>query len=494
MNTGVRTETLDQFNAFILNEFGLYFAEDQQDDLVMKIGKIAIKLGFNDVEECLGALLNSTVSPSFRDVLVAHLTIGETYFFRDKNVLNTLENIILPDLIEARRSAGKTLRIWSAGCSTGEEAYTLSIILHKLIPDITEWNIQILATDINAYAMNQAKKGIYKPWSFRGVSEYIKSNYFEKISDKEFIVKSHLKKLVRFSFLNLVKDSFPTLATNTHSMDIILCRNVLMYFSENHRKRITTKFYHSLNDNGWMISSASEASANLFHQFLPVHFPEAILYQKKSKTIVPKEIKAVELKEIRKNGLDNRMKSNEFITKKTLYNTKERRQSIREKAKPAFYDKLLKLYNEGKYNEIIILTADAERQNTETADILFLISKSFANLGALTQSLNSCNRALKLDTLRLDLYYLQATLFQEMGELEKAVSALQQTIYLNPDFELAYFTLGTIFQQMGKADEAKRQYVNALSILKTRTADDILDHSEGITAGRLLEIIKTIMR
>ena len=163
--------------------------------------------------------------------MASYLTIGETYFFRVEPDFNALENHILPELIHLRKDTGKYLRIWSAASSTGEEPYSLAILVRKLIPDIKDWNITILATDINTRSLAKAEKGIYGNWSFRNNPEWLKKIYFTPLLDERYQINRNIKDMVSFFYLNLARDTYPSLLNNTNGMDIIFCRNVLMYFT-----------------------------------------------------------------------------------------------------------------------------------------------------------------------------------------------------------------------------------------------------------------------
>src|SRR6185369_3291595 len=135
---------------------------------------------------CIERLVSGQLDKEQLETLAGHLTIGETYFFREQSSFDILENSILPDLIASRRGRGQRLRIWSAGCSTGEEAYSLAILLSRLIPDQREWQITILATDINSSALGKAVQGVYSDWSFRGVPQWIRQRYFKKTHDGRY--------------------------------------------------------------------------------------------------------------------------------------------------------------------------------------------------------------------------------------------------------------------------------------------------------------------
>ena len=195
------------------------------------------------------------------ETLARQLTVGETYFFRDKKSFELIEGKILPDLIQKRREADRYLWIWSAGCATGEEPYSIAMLLSRLIPDIEDWNITVLATDINASFLQKAAKGIYGEWSFRDVPSGVKEVFFKKAGKDLFELLPEVRTAVTFTYLNLSEDAYPSLTNNTNGMDVILCRNVLMYFTEKSQREVVGKLYRCLVKGGWLMVSPAEISS-----------------------------------------------------------------------------------------------------------------------------------------------------------------------------------------------------------------------------------------
>lgn len=224
-------------------------------------------------------LLNSQTSKSHQEwqYLIAQLTNLESYFFRDKEQFALLKNCILPELIQRNRST-RTLRICSAGCSTGEEVYSLAILLTELLPDLEQWNLVILGVDINSDALTKAKIGIYRPWSFRGVDLRIQQQYFQSVGDQYQIV-SRISQLATFRTLNLVQTRFPQPETDLSDMDLILCRNVFIYFEKSAISHVLDKFYHTLKPLGYLLTGHAELYAQDLDQFQIKVFPESLIYQ-----------------------------------------------------------------------------------------------------------------------------------------------------------------------------------------------------------------------
>ena len=171
---------------FVALRIGLHFPPERWRDIERGITAAASELGFPDVESCARALLSAPLTQAQLEVLASHLTVGETYFFREKKSFEALEEHILPELLRARRGAEQRLRIWSAGCCTGEEPYSVAMLLDRLIPDAEAWNVTILATDINPRFLRKAAEGVYGEWSFRDAPGWIRERYFKARRDRRF--------------------------------------------------------------------------------------------------------------------------------------------------------------------------------------------------------------------------------------------------------------------------------------------------------------------
>lgn len=448
-------------------------------ELQRNFHEIAKTLNFSNVENCLEWLQTAILSKKEIETLACHLTIGETYFFREPNVFSLIEKELLLPLIASRRYIAPHLRIWSAGCATGEEPYSFAILLKKILPDIQNWSITLLATDINPKFLHKMGKGIYSEWSFRGTKESIKNNYFTKTIDNRYIILPELKQLVTPSYLNLAEDTYPALINNTNGMDIILCRNVLMYFTPEQRQKTINNLYNCLVDNGWLIVGASEVNQEFFSPFQMVRFEGATLYRKIAAAV----------------DVENKLP---FITTtpKIAYiaplQETPRDDSTIEKVsdEQTPYQAAEMYFQNGQFTQVIKILSPLISLGCNAPEILSLFIKSYANQGNLPLALEWCNNALDKNKMDITLYYLKASLLQEIGHYEEAILALKKALYLNPDFALGYFSLGNIARKQKKSAEAKKYFSTALSLLHQLKVDEILPESDGLTAGRLADIIK----
>lgn len=222
--------------------------------------------------------------------LILLLTTGETYFFRDHGQISLLKNRILPELVNSKKyEAKRSLRIWSAGCSTGEEAYSLAILIQELIPEWNKWDILILGTDINSQSIEKAKRGIYDSWSFRMVEPKLKQRYFTQ-HRTAWKVDEQIRSIVKFEIRNLLNDSFPSSTSEIYNMDVILCRNVFIYFDFQTILVILKKLANTLNSGGYLIAGHSELHGQKLDQLQAKAFPESVVYQRSKERLLKSSV------------------------------------------------------------------------------------------------------------------------------------------------------------------------------------------------------------
>jgi chemotaxis protein methyltransferase CheR len=213
--------------------------------------------------------------------LLNEVTIGETCLFRSLPQLDALRKVILPELVaDKSRQITKRLRIWSAGCSTGEEPYTLAMnMLEESEHLLKGWTVEILATDLNDRSVETAKAGIYGDYALRSTTDHFKRKYFSPFDDKKLQARPEVKKLITFSRLNLQDDSRMLFMKG---MDLIFCCNVLIYFDGPSKAKVIDHFFSNLNFGGYFFLGTSESLFKLNDKFHLVHFPGTISYWKPS--------------------------------------------------------------------------------------------------------------------------------------------------------------------------------------------------------------------
>jgi chemotaxis protein methyltransferase CheR len=473
---------ISEFGEFVARRIGLHFPRERWSDLTRGACAAAQEFRFDDPATFLQWLVSTPITTNQIEILASHLTVGETYFFRDAKQFEFLEQFVFPALIRSRRDAGRSLRIWSAGCSSGEEAYSIAILLAKLIPDIPDWHITILATDINPRSLRKASEGTYTDWSFRDTPLWVKENYFKRSKQGRFELLPEIKKMVAIRCLNLGEDAYPSLFNNTNAMDVIICRNVLMYFTSERMKNVVDHFYRSLVDGSWLIVSACEASQTLFSEFVTVNSQGATFYRKGASGVEAATIVTTVREEqtVFPVAMDDIGKSDEEGEASSAI---PHTVSLEEAA--AFYAC-------GQYTEaaetIIALFADGDTEPKTMA----LLARIYANQGRLAEAMEWCQKAITADRLNPSFYYLRATILEEQSQHEEAETCLKQVLYLDQDFVPAHFALGNLTLRKGKTSESRRHFQNTLKLLGDFPPEQVLPEAEGITAGRLREIIHTM--
>ena len=223
------------------------------------------------------------------NTLAEILTTNETYFFREDYQLKALTDEIIPEILEAQKSnllsgPDKNLRIWSAGCSSGEEPYTLAMLTHEQ-PGLKNWQIEIFASDISNRVLTLARKAVYRESSFRATPEIYRRRYFEPVEDG-FRVRDEIRRLVTFGHLNLLDEERIKMLKR---QDIIMCRNVIIYFDKESRRRVIRSFFERLRPGGFLLLGHSESLMNLSTDFILRHFQNDMVYQKPVTRIVAEE-------------------------------------------------------------------------------------------------------------------------------------------------------------------------------------------------------------
>lgn len=468
---------------------GLHFPESRLKDLERGIASASRDFGFIDPSAFIAWLTSTKLTKSHIETLACHLTVGETYFFREKESFDALEHHILPGILE-KRGAEKRLRVWSAGCSTGEEPYSIAMLLSRISRGHEGLKIDILATDISPHALKKAAKGVYSEWSFRGTPQWVKDRYFTRTEDGLYEVCPEIRKMVFFEYLNLAEDAYPSLLNNTNAMDLIFCRNVLMYFSQEKAQTVISRLHNSLVDDGWLLLSPTEALKGLTRQFTVVNFTGTTFYKKGRHTDEQRPFAPIPAPSP-EPVFEAAVKPEKLLTMEDVFPDTHRSAevAIRQEPGPEPYKEALKLLGEGLYHEA---AETLEPRADKDARSCALMARIYANQGKLEQAGAWCARAVSKDKLNPAYHYLLATVLLEQGETEKASGALKKSIYVDTGFVLAYFVLGNVCMRLGDTEGASRNFKNTLELLSGYRPEDILPESDGLTAGRMAELISSM--
>lgn len=479
----------ERFHDLILERSGLYFPQAKRHALERGLIKGLNASSCSSLDEYYVKLLRESSSSPTWDELVGILTVGETYFFRNKGHFDALRQRILPELIEERRRTTRRIRIWSAGCATGEEPYSIAILLRQLIPNLESWNILIMGTDINRSALRQARRGRYRSWSFRGVDRQLRDTYFSLNGGSEYVIDRSVKRMVTLDYLNLVEDRYPSLSNRTNGMDIILCRNVTIYFDPQTTLEVISRFHRCLAADGWLIPGASEPNMVFYEDFEARTFPGAVVYQKvkgsvasaKPETPVFQFTSKAEPEESPKETRANRW---------SWLREEEGTEEVAGMSSRDPFEEAVELMEVGDLEKALVKLHEKLEDDPDFVPTYYTLGKVYANKGNLEEAEHWCQRAIQRDKLQPEPYYTLSMIYQEHGLLNKAVEALKKTVYLDRDFILAHYNLGQIYQELDRERLAKRSFRNAKRLLMSKTRHEPVPEGDGLVAGRLLRLVE----
>lgn len=274
-----KSMSLEEFRLLrdiVYRHCGIFFDEDSkyllEKRLTRRLGALNLS-SFRDYYHFLR--FNRSKDQELMDIMDI-LTTNETYFFRESFQLKAFTDEIIPEIISRKEARGsRSLRIWSAGCSTGEEPYTIAMLLHD-VPELKGWKIEIIGTDISQRVLQHARRAVYGRSSFRATEEEYISRFFHE-QDDGLRVNDSIRELVTISHLNLLDTQRMIMLGK---MDIIFCRNVVIYFDLEAKKRVVESFHSSLVDGGFLLLGHSESLINVTTLFKLRHFKNDMIYQK----------------------------------------------------------------------------------------------------------------------------------------------------------------------------------------------------------------------
>lgn len=481
----IEDDILERFKMVIESNLGLSVRTEDNESF-RKTLRARMKIhGIVTPEEYLCFLESGSMAGKKEwKALILLTTTGESYFFRDKGHFHLLQNSILPELITNKERL-RSLRIWSAGCSTGEEPYSIAILLDMLLPDLNGWRIDILGTDINEEFLQKAERGIYSEWSFRLLDKEIQRKYFTR-HPEGWKIQEHVKKMVKFQYGNLMEAGFYSHYPEICNMDIIICRNVFIYFKAESVSSVFKNFIQILNQEGYLITGHGELYGLNLTGLRQIMSPDAVIYKKTLEPKVPDPPIARSPEPIKEN------KSAKDKVKQIV--TKELAASKKVETKPhTTMPDVQELISTGRYAEAVEKTAKLELANRDKSIIMLSIAQAYANSGKYEHAESCCRKSITLHAESADPYFLLAQIAEAQGNDEEAKLLLNKTIYLNPACIPAYCELGGLFERHNDHARAKKYRITAIELLITLPAQMIVKPYD-IAAGELLAYIRDLIK
>ena len=355
---------------------------------------------------------------------------------------------VFPDLIarnQARNTAKRSLRIWCAGCADGPEPYSVAILLKReMAHHLLGWEVTILGTDINRHSLAKAREGRFEEWALRSTPANIKNSCFSN-QGRSWNIVPEFKEWVSFQFHNLVEHSFPSLINNLSAFDLIVCRNVMIYFGTDLMRRMIQQFHDSLVPGGWLVVGPAEPNMTCFTSFRTINAPGVTLYQKPDQTPHPAPL----------------LEPFTIVLPPPISAPPSSREST----------------TQGR-------TADPVQRVPPTPDDV----RRYADDGAWEKASQCCEELLRKDNLQPNVHFYRALVLEQMSMHQEAKASLRRAIYLDRRSVLAHYYLGLLLQSGGDQGQAAKSFENALQLLALRPDTESFPDADGITVAELKKL------
>lgn len=467
-----------QFIQLVHDRLGIKIRSQQINELHQVVIEACKKFDCSP-QDYLQMLNNCSNESPLLEHLIAGVTIGETYFFRDAKQMELLQHFLLPTIIQEKQKQNNlSLRIWSAGCASGEELYTIAMLLTELIHDLNGWTLNLLGTDINASALQKAVEGRYSEWSMRSISDYFKQRYFTN-ENNQYLLTSKIRDLVKFDYLNLNDDCYPSIFTGTNAQDLILCRNVLIYFENDRIVKLMEKLAESLVPGGFLLLGASDP-IELKIPNLIFHHSKGTLYSRA--VAEPSKTPSVSV-------LPTIKKKSPIVVFKQIKPEKKLLHKVSITLKKSIDEtEVIQLLEKMQWQQVLDMI-NADQNSKQSIFILNAKATALANLGRLTDAVKIFQEILLLDPTNKISYFTYALTLIELNIFDKAETALRKTLFLDHQFVSAHYQLGLLLLRNKQQEAGIRCLRNALTIAKTKDPNQSIPGPQALSYGRLAEIL-----
>jgi chemotaxis protein methyltransferase CheR len=507
---------VERFRTAVTSHLGLQYEDEKLDYLADVMQQRMQTVGRARFESCpayLGHLHASPKGSAEWRALAEQLTVNETFFFRNTDNFLALAELVLPERIRVKAQT-KQLRILSAGCSSGDEPYSLAIMVREALPDLAAWDVKIIGIDINPAILLKARQARYSEWSLRSTSEDIRRRYF-RADGADFVLAPEIQKMVSFEERNLV-DEDPQF-WQSQACDLVFCRNVLMYFTPEIARGVVHRISQALLPGGFLFIGHAETLRGITPEFHLCHTNGTFYYQQRDTSdaaptatwLAPPGQPAEELRpavvETTANWVDVIEKAATRIATLADSRTRSPHQTASQAADeqpgsqaavatpPRAWDLslVLEAVRQERFADALALIGSLPADSHEDPDALLLRAVLLTNHGRLKDSEEVCRRLLSLDELNAGAHYLMALCSEHAGDTNGAIEHGQTSVYLDPSFAMPHLHLGILAKRAGDGDTAQRELGQALTLLASEEASRILLFGGGFSRDALLQLCRT---
>ncbi len=484
----------DKFRQYIEGRTGIYIDDSKQNSFKISLDARMGILGIKDYDAYYSLITTNARGKKEFDELLNLILIKETFFFRDDRQLNVLTKNILPELIERKKE--KEIKIWSAGCATGEEPYSIAMaIMESHLPDNS--NVSIYATDISEGVLKRAKEGIYNKSSMRAIDKEMLNKYFTH-RNGWYYLNDRVKQRIRFDAINLIEPFFPGEADH---VDIVFCKNVIIYFRLDTVKKVIRRFYNALTNGGCLFVGHSESLWQISDDFELEEISGIFLYRKdgKNKMVSVKKRSQQMGKAVNIMDFTCQRLPSSLMKKAAPHNTLTP-QVVREKASQQHVGLMhkkdvSKWMKKGvppagvdNYESVLEDIEEVLQDDPKNAKVHLLAGEIYANMGLYDKALRKGMDVLEVNDLSDNAYLLIGSIYYKIGEKEKAVSSFKKAIYLDDNSILAHYYLGNLYKDAGLIEQAVNEYKHVICIFETNPESKERLVGEVFTVKQLKEI------
>ena len=465
MKLDINDSDFARLTRFLHDTAGLVFDDTRRDSLGYALGERLPRTEYVEVGPYLDHVMSKDGAEE-RQELLDEVTIPETYFFRNPPQIRALGRQVLPELIRANAET-KRLVIWSAGCSTGEEPYTVAMLLLELIPDHKDWDIRIVATDVSQRALAAARRGRYGQRSVQLADAERVGRFFD-LERGDYVVKPEVRALVQFRHHNLVTDPSPFLS---REIDLVLCRNVTIYFNRETTRGLMERFHRSLTDGGYLFLGHAETLWQITDAFKLVTLGDAFVYRR----IDPPKVE-------RKIGLGS-LRAFGWRTDKV---------EVPEQPAPADPVLLPSLLSRLQVPvrpaeaPTAVVSAPADYQPSLQLVHAELAAGRYVLAAEMAESLAA------RDPLLAEAHYLRGMALCNQGRDRDALDSLRKAVFLDPDAGFAHFLLAGALARLGEGSAAARAYRAAADTLGKRPGDTVAAELGGRSLTELIVLCRSL--
>jgi len=529
------------FQELLIETSGLFFEESRSQSLHFALWQRLQHRGHDSYREYYNLLKFHPEGRLEIRELLDLITIGETYFFRNKAQFDVLMKLVLPEIMQRKMDSGeKWLRVWSAGCSGGDETYSIAMALMEVVPSYQNWHISILGTDINRNVLACAKEATYGEKHIGHLPKEYVAKYFT-VRGTTYILNTNVRELARFEYHNLAKDPF--IHERMQNIDIIFCRNVMIYFDSQTSLRVIENFHNCLARGGYLFLGHSETLWQITDKFERVEFPQTFIYKKRLYPVQEGAIKPfIAVPEIAFEDLtlsatlrpalyqhgsgyvfeaeagnrwpgstlsdssppggrfEGLASTKETDLQKSSFHQElrfglregpeplgdfERPPDVNEKAESVEKEATLGS-EETKNRTTLPLPTHRTEQGKNNIRPYLTRATLLANEAKYKEAKDILGKIIEADNLSVEAYYLLGVLSYKNSNLNEAETQFRKVIYVDPDSVIAYFNLGNMYLYQKKYREAAREFRNAIRLLEKRPRDEQVRFCEDFTVEFLL--------